>query len=88
MIAAIPAIAVLAPIRVPDAPMRSISRESKGTERLRPTPTAVMQPIAAAMEALRARTSARLLKASSCLSASLMQSHPHTYSRTKAPRFS
>src|SRR5918998_5608794 len=52
---AMPATAVLRPIAVPDTPMRSISRESRGIDRLRPMPTAVTQAIAAAMAATRER---------------------------------
>ena len=48
--------AVLRPIIAPDTPMRSISSDSSGTERLRPMPTAVTQAIAAAMAAIPSRS--------------------------------
>jgi hypothetical protein len=48
---ATPATAVLAPIQPPDSPMRSISRESSGIVRLKPTPTAAARETAAVSEA-------------------------------------
>ena len=47
---------MLRPIIAPDTPMRSISSDSSGTERLRPMPTAVTQAIAAVMAAMLSRS--------------------------------
>ena len=55
---AMPATAVLRPIRVPDTPMRSISSDKSGIDRLMPMPTAVTQAIAAAIAATRVRSKA------------------------------